>query len=194
MNRRVVLAYVLGLSVVCAIVARADETAPAKPPTTSSVAEKKGLRVTVQLAKAAFGVDEDLALEVTFTNVSEKPFKTLDADWVERWRIIAAPDGGGGPWQAFFIGARRGVAGPAQALKPGESRTVAAKIDANAFEFRWIGESFAPVPPRKHLPAGHYALTVTFELGSTDDNSSTPYWSGKIDTGPMDLRIVPPGK
>lgn len=189
MNPRVLLMCVTCASLIFSAVAAAAD----KEPTTRSVTEKNGLSLTVQLPKATFADGEDLGFDVTFANISQKPFKLLNADWLGDWKIILAPDGGGGPWQATWVPkeAALKMTTTTVRLDPGQAHILPVTIDPATFEYRWIGESFAPVKPLKHLRPGHYTLTITLRLGSTDDNSSIPYWSGQIETKPVDVNIVP---
>lgn len=159
----------------------------AAPVVPSAPAVVEGLAMTVTPTKAIFNRGEELAFAIVLKNESAKAFALYDAAFAHDYVLRV------GDWQVQYLIQEEREPGPPQILKPGETLSVALRIDADAAQYMWTGPQDKTVPPRKSLPPGKYSVTVsrTFAAAPARLNLAEPSWTGKITSNPVVIEVSP---
>ena len=163
----------------------------------AAAAEKDGLSVTIKPVKPVFAVEEHLVFDVTFKNMSEKPFRLMDptrfyADsdplqWAN-WTHTFLP----GPKEAIGLSRDRRAAPRIRLLQPGDELTVRPIING-AFRFLPPGKKRADVDVRglpAALPEGRHQYQPTIKFSGVRDNDPIPFWTGEITAKPAEFTIA----
>ncbi len=181
--------------------------APAKEDTGKAPASvvEKGLSVAVRPAKKVFGPKEPLAFDVTFRNVSEKPFLLFDVEFYPWWRYEFTVVGGANPgrrWEGRCMAKFRRTPPEPIAMRPGESRVVKAVLDDR---FMYGRPGGGHMDWSKRLPAGKYRLSIERKLtefvdwtrlgehhkpAAAERKWPFPFWTGTIKTRPVEFEIA----
>lgn len=153
--------------------------------TNKSVDASKQLSVSVKASKPVFQEGEPLVFDVTFENVSNKPFRLNEAQWINQWEIKIHP----GPWLAMSTIEGTPDYKPIQ-VEPGKKATFRGVLD-ESYRYQWKGKEVVDSPFHKQLPPGTYALQPTIKQPDHNDEGA-PYWVGEIIPEPAKFTIADP--
>lgn len=174
-----------------------------KPTTqTSEPAVKDGLSVVVTMAKSAFGPKDDLAFEVTFKNVSDKPLVLYPGHALTQTNhlLLVKQAQAQGDWELNIAQGRmqdlrqfdrRQDSNPNLHLEPKQSATLKTANDPNVFyQFHWNGEQDEDRGDIRYLPPGKYLMKVKFTFaGPKNVDKIMPWWAGEITSEPVAFEI-----
>jgi hypothetical protein len=184
------------LTLLLFLVARAV-AAPATQPEESKSVEKDGVAVTVVMNKTTISTDEQPDFIVRFKNVlpialdGTQQYRNLyDVaaywDWQFELTNTDPHAESPGPWQLHMNVLKVRAPLEHRRIMPGDSTDVTVNFNDPAFTFTYTYAGVVKhlISPVRHLPPGHYQLTVTAELPN-------PFGPGYFEwTGPATTAVI----
>jgi hypothetical protein len=185
------------LILLAALLARAAPAAVASTqPVESKEVEKDSVAVTLVMSNTTISTDEQPEFIVRFRNVGKEGYRNLyDVAAYWNWTIelintdphAESP----GPWRLHMNILKMRVPLEHRQIKPGEFTDVSVNLNDPTFTFDYVyaGVIKHLISPVRHLPPGHYRLTVAASLVNPFGPGYFE-WAGPVTTAAVELTIT----